>query len=196
MTTSTLIIIDVEATCDDQGSIPRDESEIIEIGAVAVVLSQPESAVEVTLGETFQCYIQPQLHPCLTQFCSELTGIGQKQVEAAQPLNGALAQLDNWLTAQQADAWGSWGKYDKTQFEQEAALKQLANPLEELPHLNFKQLFARKRKHRVGLQRALMLSGLSFEGRPHSGLDDARNIGRLLLNDELMAQTVVERIVE
>ena len=194
MTTSTLIIIDVEATCDDQGRVPRDESEMIEIGAVAVVLSYKESGIDVTLGETFQCYIQPQIHPHLTQFCSELTGISQEQVEAAQLLNNALVQLEMWLTARQPDAWGSWGKYDKTQFAQESALKQLANPLVELPHLNLKQLFARKRKHRVGLQRALLLSGLEFDGRPHSGLDDARNIGRLLLNDELMARAVAARV--
>ena len=32
----TFIIIDLEATCCDQSSIPKNEMEIIEIGAVAV----------------------------------------------------------------------------------------------------------------------------------------------------------------
>lgn len=37
-------------------------------------------------------------------------------------------------------------------------------------------------------------SGLSFQGRHHSGLDDTRNIGRLIDHDDLLREAVMNRI--
>ena len=68
------LIIDFEATCANDGSVPRGEMEIIEIGAVLV-----EAATFGTLG-TFQSFVRPVRHPMLTPFCTELTTITQSDV--------------------------------------------------------------------------------------------------------------------
>jgi inhibitor of KinA sporulation pathway (predicted exonuclease) len=51
-----------------------------------------------------------------------------------------------------------------------------------VPHINLKQRFAQARqlKRRVGLNTALQLAGLHFQGQQHRALEDARNTARLL----------------
>ena len=49
-------------------------------------------------------------------------------------------------------------------------------------HLNLKRLFTERQSlaKKPGLGKALRLAGLDFDGTPHRGIDDARNIARLL----------------
>lgn len=76
----------------------------------------------------------------------------------------------------------------------ECRLKNLNNPLAHLQHFNVKQLFARKFGHKVGLGRALNMKGLTFEGRAHSGIDDAKNIARLLAHETLLREAILQRV--
>lgn len=184
------LIIDLECTCDEQSTIPREEMEIIEIGAI---LGAVDSLSFSTLSE-YRTYIKPTIHPKLTAFCTNLTGISQETVDGAQPLSEALISFQHWLSDVAPRAWGSWGKFDTTQFKMECSAKNLLNPLERYPHHNLKQLFARKRGHRVGLARALQLSSMEFEGRHHSGLDDAKNVGRVLARDDLVRTTLLAKL--
>lgn len=121
------IVVDLEATCDDQGAVPRHEMEIIEIGAVLVTAS----ALQVE--DEFQAFVKPVRHPVLTRFCRELTSIAQ-----TYPMPS--------------------------------------------PHLNLKRLFSETRnlRKKLGVGQALRAVGLEFEGTAHRGIDDARNIARLL----------------
>jgi len=189
-TPPSLLLIDLECTCNDDPPLPQGESEIIEIGMVLGLLA-PEGFAEI---DELQLYVQPTSHPTLTPFCTELTGIEQETVNDAPLLKAALSQLTGFLEKHSPLAWGSWGKFDARQFDQETADKSLPNPLASMPHHNIKQLFARKWGHRVGLARAVQLSGLSFEGRHHSGLDDAKNIGRLIDHDDLLREAVMKRL--
>ncbi len=185
-----LLLIDLECTCNDDPPLPKGESEIIEIG---MVLGQLGSEGFSVIDE-LQLYVQPTTHPTVTPFCIELTGIEQETVNHAPLLKAALSQLTCFLEKNSPIAWGSWGKFDARQFEVETANKSLPNPLTSMSHHNIKQLFARKRGHRVGLARAVQLSGLSFHGRHHSGLDDARNIGQLIDHDDLLREAVMKRL--
>ena len=185
-----ILIIDLECTCDEPQSFPREEMEIIEIGAVALQLS-PEGAKPV---DEKQLYFKPVIHPTLSRFCTELTHITQPQVDEAVELPAALQALEQWADSVDALAWGSWGKFDATQLEMEARVKGVATPLQHLPHLNIKQRFAKSSGHRVGIGRALKLSSLEFIGQPHSGLDDARNVARLLDHDLKLRQAVLKRV--
>ena len=49
----TYIIVDFEATCCNRGTVAREQMEIIEIGAVALVGHEPEVQSE------FQCFVKP-----------------------------------------------------------------------------------------------------------------------------------------
>ncbi|XP_072337750.1 ERI1 exoribonuclease 2-like [Scyliorhinus torazame] len=67
---SYLIIIDFESTCWKDGK-SHYRPEIIEFPAVLLNTSNGEIEVE------FHAYVQPQEHPILSGFCTELTGIKQ-----------------------------------------------------------------------------------------------------------------------
>ena len=51
-----------------------------------------------------------------------------------------------------------------------------------VPHINLKQSFAKARQLQrpTGLNAALQLAGLHFNGQQHRALEDARNTARLL----------------
>lgn len=65
--TSLVLIIDLEATCCNQGSVPQQEMETIQIGAVIASLSGE------VMGE-WSSHVRPIRHPVLTTFCTQLTG--------------------------------------------------------------------------------------------------------------------------
>lgn len=168
------LVIDLEATCDDGGRIPRDESEIIEIGAVLV------AGDTLRAVEEFQTFVRPGLHPQLTPFCTKLTSIEQSHVDGAPGIAAAISALRTFIAGRDV-LFGSWGDYDRAQLLREATRHGLALPLGE-HHLNIKQAFNdRVGGHkRRGVGQALSYVGLVFAGTAHRGIDDARNIARLL----------------
>lgn len=167
------LILDLEATCCDRRSIPRARTEIIEIGAVLV---DPES---LAVTEEFQTFVRPVLFPELTPFCTQLTSITQEQVANAPPFRQAIRLLGRFV-GQKHPVFGSWGDYDRNQLNREAKRNRCGLPLAS-DHLNVKQAFADREGHKKrGLGGALQRAGLSFEGTAHRGIDDARNIARLL----------------
>lgn len=169
------LVIDFEATCADDGAIPRDRMEIIEIGAVMV-----DWATLRALDE-FQCFVRPVRYPRLTAFCTGLTGIVQADVDAAPGFAEAAAAMAAWLRGYPDRAWCSWGDYDRKQLQQDCRFHGVGSPMD-APHFNLKPLFAQRQglSRAPGLAQAVRLAGLSFQGNHHRGIDDARNIARLL----------------
>ncbi len=174
MNTRDYLVIDLEATCDDKGAVPRDQMEIIEIGGVWVAGETFQPLAE------FQTFVRPVRHPELTVFCTELTSITQAQVDTAPGFAEAIEALAEFIGGR-GPLFASWGAYDRHQFEQDAAHHGVALPLGE-DHLNVKQAFsdALGTRRRYGMARALARIGLELEGTYHRGIDDARNIARLL----------------
>jgi inhibitor of KinA sporulation pathway (predicted exonuclease) len=171
-----VVVIDLEATCCDAGSVPQAEMEIIEIGAVVASLTGKVVA-------EWASQVRPVRHPQLTKFCTSLTGIEQHQVDSADPLPLVLQRFMEWLRCQDKSiaAWASWGAYDLHQWRQDLNHHGLASPLPS-EHLNLKALFAKRQhlKKRPALSTALSHASLEFVGKPHWALDDARNAVRLL----------------
>ncbi|GLX90724.1 exonuclease domain-containing protein [Pseudomonas weihenstephanensis] len=170
------LVIDLEATTDD-GGWPLEEMEVIEIGASVVTRAGREV-------DHFQRFIRPARRPLLTPFCRQLTRITQANIDGAAPLPLVWEQFERWLGQHgpKLEAWASWGDYDRLQLEQEWQQKQLNSVLAHLPHLNLKQQFAHARqlKRPLGLNSALQLAGMQFNGQQHRALEDARNTARLL----------------
>ncbi|MEL7038248.1 MAG: 3'-5' exonuclease [Cyanobacteria bacterium J06592_8] len=171
------LVIDLEATCCNGNTIPRYEMEIIEIGAVLV------ETQNLTPVNEFQTFIRPVRHPILTEFCQELTSITQEQVNQAPAYPEAVHNFTAWLS-QYSDSqiiWGSWGDYDRKQFEQDSQFHHLPFPLG-YPHINLKKMFTKSQglKKRYGMAEALKLVGLPLEGTHHRGIDDTRNIAKLM----------------
>ncbi|WP_426149500.1 exonuclease domain-containing protein [Pseudomonas sp. DC3000-4b1] len=170
------LVIDLEATTDE-GGWPVEEMEIIEIGACLVNRDGREL-------DHFQRFVRPQRRPLLTSFCKSLTHIGQADIDAAQALPLVWAQFERWLghLPSPLAGWVSWGDYDRQQFLLAWREHGLSSQLAELPHVNLKQRFAKARQlpRPAGLNGALQLAGLHFQGQQHRALEDARNTARLL----------------
>lgn len=174
------LIIDLEATCSQDGSVPREEMEIIEIGAVLMASHSLE------IVDTFQSFVQPVRHSELTDFCRQLTGIQQVDIRQAVGFSEALKALVGWFSAYPEALFCSWGDYDARQFRQDCDYHQIAYPFHD--HMNIKKAFSATLglRKRYSVEEALQHLGLTFVGSPHRGLDDAQNMARII-------QTVLEK---
>uniref|UniRef100_A0A3Q3K5A3 ERI1 exoribonuclease 2 n=1 Tax=Monopterus albus TaxID=43700 RepID=A0A3Q3K5A3_MONAL len=191
---SYLIVIDFESTCWRERN--NYSQEIIEFPAVLLNTSTGKIESE------FHTYVQPQEHPVLSKFCTELTGITQV-LESGIPLQICLSRFSRWLQKLQLEmglvlpsrqqrcsapspsqklctflTWSDWDLGVCLQYE--CKRKQLHKPdvLNSWIDLRstYRLFYNRKPK---GLNGALQDLGLQFSGREHSGLDDSRNTAEL-----------------
>ncbi len=173
-----LLVVDLEATCDDRNNkpclVPKEEMETIEIGAVLVETRTLEKVGELGI------FVRPVRHPKLTDFCKQLTSITQADVDAAALFPEAAASVARFLSNRRA-LFCSWGDYDKNQLAQDAAFHAMRLPFGQ-EHVNLKKRFSEQlgEPKRFGMDSALARVGLTLEGTHHRGIDDARNIARLL----------------
>jgi inhibitor of KinA sporulation pathway (predicted exonuclease) len=169
-----ILVIDFEATCSADGSIPDDEREIIEIGAVWVM-----PAGEVI--NQMQILVRPVVHPILSGFCSQLTGIRQEDVDQGVAFTDAAAALRDFSQRHRSTNWASWGKSDLRLLERDSARHSIENPLFDWMHQDLKADFAEGRGIRqVGMKTALRLAALPLQGTHHRALADAQNLASLL----------------
>ncbi|XP_053551054.1 ERI1 exoribonuclease 2 [Bombina bombina] len=188
-----LIVIDFESTCWKDAK--HYGQEIIEFPAVLLNTSNGEIESE------FRTYVQPQEHPVLSAFCTELTGIKQQQVDEGVPLKICLSQFSSWIRKIQEEksiifpsvmpahatseqrmcgfvTWSDWDLGVCLLYEckrKQIRKPEILNSWVDL-RLTYKLFYNRKPK---GLNGALQDLGIEFAGREHSGLDDSRNTAKL-----------------
>ena len=132
-----ILVIDLEATCSNDESITGSSMEIIEIGACWV---DPNGCIL----DTFQSFVRPVVNRVLTPFCTELTTITQDKVDGAPTYDQIAPMLQEFsmLHVETHSAWASWGNYDRVQFDHDSRRHGIENPVEHLPHINLKKIFA------------------------------------------------------
>ncbi|KAM3378448.1 3'-5' exoribonuclease 1 [Capsicum galapagoense] len=172
------VVIDFEATCDKEKN-PHPQ-EIIEFPSVIV------NSTTGQLEACFQTYVRPTCNHLLSDFCKDLTGIQQIQVDRGVTLSEALLRHDKWLekkgiknTNFAVVTWSSWDC--RVMLESECRYKKIRKP----PYFNrwinlkvpFREVFGGAR---CNLKDAVQMAGLAWQGRAHCGLDDAKNTARLL----------------
>ncbi|MGC5791367.1 exonuclease domain-containing protein [Herbaspirillum huttiense] len=171
-----ILVVDLEATCSDDGSVSAEEMEIIEIGACW-------ATEEGVVLHRFQHFVRPLERPVLTRFCMELTGISQRDIDQASLFPVAARALSEFASqfAEPGATWLSWGAYDMKQIAREIVRHDIAHPLG-MPHQNGKKMFAKAQRigKEVGMAKACELAKIPMEGLHHRGLDDAINIARLM----------------
>lgn len=86
-----VVVLDIEHTCANDNSIPREERETIEIGAVLIDTKQ------FHVIDEFQSLIRPIRHPVISKFCAELTGIKQSELVKSEPFQNIYKDFLNWL---------------------------------------------------------------------------------------------------
>lgn len=117
----------------------------------------------------------------VSPFCTELTSITQQMLDD----EGILLEdaLDILRTEYNAEnlTWASYGNYDLNMLQNQARKFQVDYPLS-YDHINVKTLFGELHPIRksVGMQRALKELNLPLEGIHHRGVDDVKNIAKIL----------------
>ncbi|KAA0874782.1 3'-5' exonuclease [Nitrincola tapanii] len=177
-----ILIVDLEATCWENQIAPSGsrqsvhEMEIIELGCVVATCAG-------VILESRSFLVRPQINPILSPFCQQLTSIKQMMVDQAPVFAEVVPEVDAWLRSwPDLRLWASWGNYDRRHIAAQSAREDCMPTFMRLPHLNLKSLWKMttgERKHN-GLGAALKFHALTFEGQPHRGIDDARNMARLL----------------
>ncbi|GAB5425982.1 MAG: exonuclease domain-containing protein [Crocinitomicaceae bacterium] len=168
------IILDLEATCWEDRSIKR-RSEIIEIGAVKI-------NEEKEIVDEFCAFIQPSLHPELSEFCTELTTITQEDVDGAETFERVIRNFWEWINLDEDYLLGSWGMYDRNQFRKDCELHELSTEWLRR-HISLKHQYTKIKnmKRHAGMKGALWMEGIELQGTHHRGIDDARNISKIFL---------------
>lgn len=175
------LIVDFEATCNNDDSFPRSEMEIIEIGAVICEYDNNNRPVNI---QKFNVFVTPTIHPQLTEFCKTLTNIKQEDVDNGLPFPEAYEKFKNWVEETMgvptaAVYFSSWGAYDHRQLARDCKLHNL--PFPKFIFQNVKENFSLMVGEKpMGVGKALRFVRMRFEGSPHRAIDDAMNIARLL----------------
>jgi inhibitor of KinA sporulation pathway (predicted exonuclease) len=192
------LVLDFEAICET-GRTPRPQ-EIIEWPTLMLNIKTGEVEAE------FHHYIRPELHPLLSKFCTDLTGITQSQVNKGLLLEEAMKQHASWLEEnglvslydkdnqtrndriQKTYLYLTCGDWDlKSALPNQLKYHEKSVPPNFGHWINIKFPFQDLYHTRArGMTSMLEHLGLALEGRHHSGIDDCRNIARIcqiMLND-------------
>lgn len=169
-------VVDLEATCwSEEEPCPTNEiSEIIEFGITTVFV--PDLSIE-----SKRSILIIPIESSVSRFCTDLTGHTERELRMnGVQFSDALNTLTKLGTSSRIMA--SWGNYDRKMVMEQCQRRGLEYPFS-LSHWNVKDMFtiAQGRTRGVGVQKALNMLGWEFEGRPHSGGDDAYNIAKILV---------------
>ncbi|EDV22875.1 uncharacterized protein TRIADDRAFT_28382 [Trichoplax adhaerens] len=174
-------VIDFEATCEEVN--PRKyKHEIIEFPALMV------NARTLAVESQFHFYCRPVMNPKLSSFCTKLTGIDQKTIDSADAFKVVFQNFQKWLE----DVLGEStfvvvtdGPFDITRFLTiQCKVDKIPMPYWASNWTNLKRTF--KAFYKLSGQRFPtlqdMLGALKIphDGRLHSGIDDAKNIAKIL----------------
>lgn len=174
-------VLDFEATCED--NCPSYQNEIIEFPAVLMRLDVDKL---VKISE-FQQYVKPIINPVLSKFCTELTGITQEQVNRGVTLKEADRLFMEWISTHVnfgTDKFMVWtcGQWDlKVCAKIDYPAKGVSVPHVFNKFVNVKFVFDRfYRQKSYGMTNMLKVLDIELEGRHHSGIDDCKNIAKIV----------------
>lgn len=178
--TDYVCVIDYEATCTENSlNFPH---EIIEFPIVLVNMKT------LSIDAHFQAYCKPKINPKLTHFCKTLTGISQEQVDKADEFPVVLDKVNDWLKLhglgqEHTFAIAADGPWDMQKFlYMQCGHSQINYPRWAQGWIDVRKLFSNWfGVRRCGILKMLDYLGLEFEGNQHCGLDDSRNIARILM---------------
>jgi len=176
------LVLDFESTCQIGPRI--NPQEIIEFPCLLV------SGADFQIKDTFHRYVKPKVHPQLTPFCVELTGIVQDMVEDQQVFKTVQEDFLIWCDKHELKekkftfvTCGQWDLADMLLHQcAHSNLEPFTRTLGmEGEFINIKYSFRNKTgTYPRGIKDMLVHLDMKFEGRLHSGIDDCRNIVTVL----------------
>ena len=178
--------VDYFLILDFEGNNDKDSSyalkEIIEFPVLKV------NAQTLQTESEFHTYVQPIAYPKINPFITELCGITQDMVDGKPHLPDVLMQFDEWMKSEGLLEAGvnfcfvTCGDWDlKTALPVNCDYLKLRYPDYLKRWVNIKSCFqATMRKKGGGMVSMLHKLELTLDGRHHSGIDDTRNIAKIL----------------
>lgn len=162
--------------------------EIIEFPSVLL----DTSTMEVV--DTFQRFVTPKKFP-VSPFCTELTGITQEQVDQhGRPFLEVLEEHQDWIRSHCQDTpvllvtCGDWDL--KTMLPQQCQQYKVQVPSVYRKWTNVKKPYSYRMNTRpTGMDGMLKVLKLTLDGRHHSGIDDSKNICKIV--KELIKRGIV-----
>ncbi|KAJ7109163.1 ribonuclease H-like domain-containing protein [Mycena epipterygia] len=200
------LLLDVEATCQ-KGSDFNYPNEIIEFPVCLMRWKDRngDKASQLEIIEEFRSFVKPSWRPNLSDFCTELTGITQEQVDAAPQFPAMLRSFRAFLVKHKLIekngkqrlrfCWCSDGPFDIRDFVvKQCFISQIPMPdwmvgdVLDVRALVMAHTSRRKPQRgpwpgtgTLNIPAMLRVLGLeAFRGRQHSGIDDARNLARIM----------------
>jgi ERI1 exoribonuclease 3 len=177
-----LCVLDFEATCW-KGSARRNDMEIIEFPSVLYKVNEDTNTQEFI--SEFAKYVKPTKN-IISDFCTELTGITNEKVKDADKIHIVYKEHMEWLKkhcGEEHIVIATCGKWDlSTMLPNEIMNKRLPVCKYYSTYINVKDEFSYVYKQKVrGMTDMLTYLKLKLEGRHHSGIDDTRNIAKIML---------------
>ncbi len=174
-TTDEILVVDLEATCWQQdGEYQKQQSEIIEIGICKI----DADSGDIIASEGI--LVKP-VYSQISDFCTRLTTITPQMVEQhGVSLAEACAMLEKKYGSKQL-TWVSYGAYDKNMLKEQCAKFNVKYPMSGR-HVNVKTLFAdvHRLPKGIGMAGALQMLKMPLVGTHHRGVDDAKNIAKIM----------------
>ncbi|XP_060092944.1 3'-5' exoribonuclease 1 [Heteronotia binoei] len=176
-----ICIIDFEATCEEENQ-PEFTHEIIEFPIVLL------NTHTLEIEDTFQRYVKPEINPQLSDFCVNLTGISQDLVDKADTFPVVLQHAIDWMKQKELGSTYSYsiltdGSWDMSKFLNiQCRVSRLRYPCFAKKWINIRKSygnFYKVPRNQTKLSIMLEKLGMDYDGRPHSGLDDSKNIARI-----------------
>lgn len=170
------------------------------------------NSATLEIEDTFRRICRPTIKPKLSQFCSELTGVTQKDVDAAEPFSAVLEQFEKWLREHKLGSEREFaivtdGPCDMCRFLfVQCLLSNVDYPGWAEEWVNLRKVFRKFYDVRKSFLRQMLNHlRMDFQGRPHCGIDDATNIARVLVrvicdgavllpNERILAESMREKV--
>ena len=178
-----ICVLDFEATCWDDPTIDKSKIEIIEFPSILYKLDNNK----LEKISEFHEYVKPTINPVLSDFCTKLTGITQETVDKAATFPTIFNRHHKWLKESVPNlselSFLTCGAWDlNTQLPRELNNKKIKNKEAYSYFINIKDEYEYFYKTKaLGMDKMLKHLGLTLEGHHHSGIDDSRNISKILI---------------
>lgn len=178
-----ICVIDFEATCEEDNS-PDFLHEIIEFPIVLI------NTRTLEVEDTFQKYVKPESNAQLSAFCTKLTGITQEMVERADTFPQVLRNVVDWMRSKELGTSYKYailtdGSWDMCKFlNVQCRISRIKYPQFAKKWINIRKSyvnFYKVPRPSTKLESMLEKLGMEYEGTPHCGLDDSKNIARIAI---------------
>ncbi|KAF8788077.1 ERI1 exoribonuclease 3 like protein [Argiope bruennichi] len=174
------LVLDFEATCDSPKTLVPQE--VIEFPVLKINSGTFETE------SMFHSYVKPVINPELTKFCTQLTGITQEMVDNQPIFEDVFEKFQRWMQEEKLldkntkIAFVTVGDWD-LKYLFPIQCKGLRIPVADYMRswINLKVSFAEMTTvYPRNMITMMKYCQLEHEGRLHSGLDDCKNIARVL----------------